>query len=96
MSTELTARQREFLGIVRDSLLRLGKSPSYREICDRMGISINAVTGHRKTLVRKGYLVDDAREARAFRLTANEVEVRCDSDTVTLATTGPIRMTANA
>ena len=69
---ELSRRQKDALDIIKASLERDGRPPTYRELADAMGLrGINAAADHIKALVRKGYLAppDKAGISRGFRLT---------------------------
>ncbi|AEV83046.1 LexA family transcriptional regulator [Actinoplanes sp. SE50] len=60
----LTERQRRILGVIRDSALRHGYSPSTREIADAVGLaSTSAVARHLRALEDLGFL----RRGRATR-----------------------------
>lgn len=64
---DLTARQAEILGYIRDYRVAAGYSPSIREVCQRFGInSPNGVACHLKALKRKGYLAYTEYTARSF------------------------------
>lgn len=57
LRAELSWRQSEVLDFVLAHIGFLGFPPSYREIGQALGIdSTNAVSGHVKGLIRKGYL----------------------------------------
>lgn len=65
----LTPRQAEIYAYIRKRC-REGIPPSIREIGDHFGIkSANGVTGHLKTLERKGFIVRDKHIDRGIRLT---------------------------
>lgn len=64
----LTARQREILDYITDSIADRGYPPTIREIGKTMGIrSTNGVNDHLKALERKGYLRRDDLKSRAMR-----------------------------
>lgn len=64
----LTARQREILDYITQSITERGYPPTIREIGKTMGIrSTNGVNDHLKALERKGYLTRDDLKSRAMR-----------------------------
>lgn len=64
----LTARQREILDYITDSIADRGYPPTIREIGKTMGIrSTNGVNDHLKALERKGFLRRDDLKSRAMR-----------------------------
>lgn len=67
---QLTPRQTEIYGIIRDSIVNQQRAPTVREICDATGIkSPNGVMCHLKALERKGWISRKANLARAIQLT---------------------------
>ncbi len=69
----ITARQREALDIVVQSIDERGYPPTLREIGERMGIrSTNGVNDHLKALERKGYLVREDLKSRSIRVVDHE------------------------
>lgn len=54
---ELTDRQREVLGVIRQSIASRGRPPTFREMQGPLKIkSPNGVTCHLKALAKKGYI----------------------------------------
>lgn len=69
---EPTDRQLEVLRIVSEHVEIHGWAPTYREICDALGLvslQTNAVKDHLDALVRKGLLTRAPGFARALRIT---------------------------
>src|SRR5438067_7122916 len=65
---ELTARQKEVLEFIQESISGRGYPPTLREIGERMGIrSTNGVNDHLKALEKKGYLAREDLKSRALR-----------------------------
>ncbi len=56
----LTERQAALLRFVIDSEREHGRPVTIRDICQRFGIAINAVSGHLKALQKKGFIVREA------------------------------------
>jgi len=68
MRAQLTRRQEEILGFIRDFKGDKGYSPSMREICARFGFQPRAATNHVNALVRKGYLAKQPMKARSLEV----------------------------
>lgn len=68
MAEELTDRQRDILGYIRQYITDNGYPPTVREIGGAFGIrSTNGVADHLKSLERKGYLSRGSLKSRALR-----------------------------
>lgn len=95
--SDLTKRQAELLGLIRSRLLA-GKPPTVRDLMNVTGtVSTQGILCHVLALRKKGYLADAAfGESRALRLKANEIEVTRDGSDITVATTGPVKLTPKA
>src|SRR6187551_2105689 len=64
--TALTARQRQILTVIRDSIERQGYPPSMREIGEAVGLaSTSSVTHQLAALEKKGFLRRDPNRPRA-------------------------------
>lgn len=63
---KLTKRQARVLTFILDFIHRHGWGPSYREISDRLGISVTSVVAHLNALRRKGYLEPSTGTARCL------------------------------
>ncbi|WP_067898420.1 transcriptional repressor LexA [Nocardia vaccinii] len=80
--TDLTARQRKVLEVIRTSVTERGYPPSIREIGDAVGLTSTSSVAHQlRALERKGYLRRDPNRPRA-------VDVRGLDETVVRAVTG--------
>jgi repressor LexA len=67
---ELSVKQKEILGFIRDSISRNNLAPTIREIAGRFGFSsTGTVRDHLSALSRKGYLKLTRHKARAIELT---------------------------
>lgn len=64
----LTGRQTEVFEMIHREVAAYGRPPTIREIGERIGVACNAVAGHVKALVAKGYIATDKRTARGIRL----------------------------
>ncbi|MCE0485291.1 transcriptional repressor LexA [Ornithinimicrobium sediminis] len=68
-ATELTARQRRVLEVIRDSVDQRGYPPSLREIGEAVGLTSPSSVAHQlKMLERKGYLRRDPHRPRAIEV----------------------------
>ena len=66
---QLTRRQQHILDVIRAYLRDQGMPPTRMEIAQMLGFrSTNAVEGHLKALVRKGYIVMPSGRNRNIRL----------------------------
>ena len=66
---KLTKKQLAVLDFIRDFTEENGHSPSYREICEGIGLSsVSAVAEHIDNLVEKGVLLKTPGEARSLEL----------------------------
>lgn len=80
--TDLTARQRRVLEVIRTSVTERGYPPSIREIGDAVGLTSTSSVAHQlRALERKGYLRRDPNRPRA-------VDVRGLDETAMRAVTG--------
>ncbi|MQY17672.1 transcriptional repressor LexA [Nocardia macrotermitis] len=80
--TDLTARQRKVLEVIRSSVSERGYPPSIREIGDAVGLTSTSSVAHQlRALERKGYLRRDPNRPRA-------VDVRGLDETAMRAVTG--------
>jgi repressor LexA len=80
--TDLTARQRKVLEVIRTSVTERGYPPSIREIGDAVGLTSTSSVAHQlRALERKGYLRRDPNRPRA-------VDVRGLDETAMRAVTG--------
>ena len=68
MRPELTNRQKEVLGFIKEFTSDNGYSPTMREICDRFGFQPRAATNHVDALVRKGYLTKQPLKSRSLEV----------------------------
>jgi repressor LexA len=69
MPDDLTARQKEILDFIRNTMEVLGAPPTRAEIADAFGFaSPNAAEQHLRALAKKGAIVLDPRSARGIRL----------------------------
>jgi repressor LexA len=67
---ETTARQRQVLRYIRDSIRENGYAPSVRELCESLGVeSTSAMIKHLEAIARKGLIVREPSTARALRVT---------------------------
>lgn len=70
MSKELTDRQKQILGFIRDYIEYNGYPPSYREIGENFDIaSTFGVKRHLDALIKKGFLKNEGNISRALSLT---------------------------
>ena len=84
MTAELTERQREILGYIKQKLDVDGYPPTVQEIQRQFGFkSPNAVQTHLLALIKKGYVRRRRREARGLRL-VGEASSRNDNGKATL------------
>ena len=68
-AVKLTKKQLAVLDFIRDFSEENGHSPSYREICEGLGLSsVSAVAEHIDNLVAKGALVKTPGEARSLEI----------------------------
>jgi repressor LexA len=75
MAKELTARQREIFGFIRDMIRTKGRPPSIREIGDNFGIrSTNGVRAVLEALERKGYIKRDRYTSRGIELLKEAID----------------------
>lgn len=65
----LTEKQKRVARFIRDFAEEVGYAPSIRDLCEILGITINAVNDHLRFMERKGCLARDKRVARSMRLT---------------------------
>lgn len=66
---KLTKKQLAVLDFIRDFTGENGHSPSYREICEGLGLSsVSAVAEHIDNLVAKGALLKTPGEARSLEV----------------------------
>ena len=66
---KLTKKQLALLNFIRDFTEENGHSPSYREICEGLGLSsVSAVAEHIDNLVEKGALLKTPGEARSLEI----------------------------
>lgn len=73
---QLTIKQMEILGFIRNSIERNQRPPSYREIMERFSFrSSNSVTGHLTALVRKGKIELTDGDARGIKLKGVKVSI---------------------
>jgi repressor LexA len=63
---KLTRRQSEVVLFVRRYADRFGFPPSRREIAEKFGVSVNAITGHLAAAERKGAITRSANIARGL------------------------------
>ena len=73
----LTNRQRDVLNFIEASINENGYPPTYREICEGLGISqssVKAAYDHVAALISKGFLVSPDGKARAIRCTNKREE----------------------
>lgn len=85
MTTSLTARQREILGYIDDTIRDRGYPPSVREIGTAVGLtSPSTVHSHLNTLQRLGYLRRDPTKPRA-------IEVRWEAGSGVIMERRPVR-----
>ena len=63
---KLTRRQSEVVLFVRRYADKFGFPPSRREIADKFGVSLNAITGHIAAAERKGAISRSANTARGL------------------------------
>jgi repressor LexA len=64
---ELTNRQKEVLSTIQELTLKMGFSPTLKEIRDYLGYkNITSVQRHTEALKRKGYLVSDKHKPRSL------------------------------
>ncbi|MDR1461816.1 MAG: repressor LexA, partial [Azoarcus sp.] len=69
MNLHLTARQKEILDFIANTLALEGRPPTRTEICTAFGFrSPNAAEGHLRALAAKGVIKIDERLARGIRL----------------------------
>lgn len=55
-SNQLTTRQAEIYGAIRDSFTERGLPPTLQELATKFGFHVNAAKDHVLTLVKKGYI----------------------------------------
>ena len=68
--TEPTKRQRDVLRAIHYSAMALGTSPTYRDLCEALGVkSKNAVNDHLVKLEEKGLIVKRPGRCRGLALT---------------------------
>ena len=68
-TAKLTKKQLAVLDFIRDFTEENGHSPSYREICEGIGLSsVSAVAEHIDNLVAKGALLKTPGEARSLEV----------------------------
>ena len=68
-AVKLTKKQLAVLDFIRDFTEENGHSPSYREICEGIGLSsVSAVAEHIDNLVAKGALLKTPGEARSLEV----------------------------
>lgn len=85
MGEDLTARQRQILSFISESLGEKGYPPSVREIGEAVGLtSSSSVHSHLSTLEKKGYLRRDPTKPRA-------IEVRWEESSGAKADRAPFR-----
>jgi repressor LexA len=63
---KLTRRQSQVVLFVRRYADKFGFPPSRREIADKFGVSVNAITGHIAAAERKGAISRSANTARGL------------------------------
>ena len=72
-SRKISAKQRQILEYIRDSILKSGYPPSVREICEAVHLkSTSSVHAHLETLEKKGYIRRDPAKPRAIEITDDE------------------------
>ena len=72
-SRKISAKQRQILEYIRDSILKSGYPPSVREICEAVHLkSTSSVHAHLETLEKKGYIRRDPSKPRAIEITDDE------------------------
>lgn len=77
MTDELTPRQREILGYIKQEVLKRGYPPSVREIGEAVGLSSSStVHGHLGKLEDKGYIRRDPTKPRAIELVNDRDVIR--------------------
>lgn len=92
-----TARQREVLDYIGESIANRGYPPTLREIAKRMGMSSdNAARQHIEALVRKGYVERVPLKARGLRLIAPQTTLCTAANTADISRTPPYRRPAPA
>lgn len=65
----LTQRQSDILDFIVQFIDEHRYSPSYRDLCARFRVRINAIRGHLIALRRKGYIEFEAHRSRTIRVT---------------------------
>jgi len=68
MQSELTLKQRKFLGYLESEITRTGKSPSLRQAAVKMGVSHAAISQLIKALEEKGVIKRDGHYSRTIHL----------------------------
>ena len=68
MRPQLTQRQNEVLGFIKEFTSDNAYPPTMREICGRFGFQPRAATTHVDALVRKGYLTKQPRKSRSIEV----------------------------
>jgi SOS-response transcriptional repressor LexA len=57
VDTNLTPRQREVFGFIRDYIGRTGISPTLREISEAINLSVATTNDHVRNIVKRGFMV---------------------------------------
>lgn len=65
----LTSKQREILAVVVRERLDRGQAPTLRELAERFGVSLQAVSDRLRALIEKKYLEKTPNRARSLRPT---------------------------
>ena len=66
---KISAKQREILEYIKDSILNHGYPPAVREICDAVNLrSTSSVHSHLETLEKNGYIRRDPTKPRAIEI----------------------------
>lgn len=68
MRPQLTLRQKEVLGFIKEFTSDNAYPPTMREICGHFGFQPRAATNHVDALVRKGYLTKQPRKSRSIEV----------------------------
>jgi SOS-response transcriptional repressor LexA len=69
---QLTVRQTQVYGMIRDYIAEHGYAPSMRDIAEHFGISSNGSWCHVRPLVRRGWIAFDPHRSRGISLVAEE------------------------
>ena len=78
---DLTARQRNIVQVIEDSIQRYGYAPTLREIGEAVGLASTSSVSHQLSrLAKKGYLSRDARPRTAVVLPMADPALEPDTD----------------